>query len=345
MSDAASTARAGCKPGDISGCRVLPNFKESSELIQAAYKGWLDDRAPRLGASLAFYTLLSLAPMVIVVVAIAGLAYGEEAAQGRLIWQIQDLVGWQGAVAIQGLLKSAHQPMTGWLPTIAGIIALFFGATAVVNELRDALNTIWKVPDLETTYWKSVVDIVRVRALSFAMVIGIGFLLMVSLLISAWLSAMGAYFGRFLPVPGWILAIAYSLVSFVVIAFLFALLYKVLPDTRVEWTDVAVGAAATSILFTIGKLLLGLYLGRTGVASTYGAAGSLVVVLLWVYYSAQIFFFGAEFTCVYTNRFGSVFRRNLTLNPPAPEKQIIVLDRPAAGEQRPVELVVPESFR
>ncbi len=272
------------------------------------------------------------------------MAYGERAAQGQLIWQIQDLVGYQGAVAIQGLLTSAHQPTHGWLPTLVGFSALFFGATAVVNELRDALNTIWHVPNRETTYWMSVVEIIKSRVLSFAMVAGVGFVLLVSLLLSASLSAMGTYFSQFLPMREWTLSLAYSIVSFLVIAFLFALLYKFLPDVKLEWTDVLVGAGATSVLFAVGKLVLGLYLARAGVASTYGAAGSLVLVLLWVYYSAQIFFFGAEFTCVYTHRFGSIFRQNLALHPETPEKRIITGDEPRLDDQTPVELIMPESF-
>jgi membrane protein len=198
-------------------------------------------------------------------------------------------------------------------------VALFFGASAVVVELRDALNTIWRVPEPSITYWASALQILKSRALSFAMVVGVGFLLMVSLLVNAWLAAMDAYFGSLLPTPAWILQVAYSLASFVVIGFLFALVYKLLPDVTIQWSDVAVGAAGTSLLFTLGKFAIGVYLGRAGFASTYGAAGSLVIVLLWVYYSAQIFFFGAEFTCVYTHLYGSMFRKNLEVRQSAPE--------------------------
>lgn len=313
---------------------------EISAVAMATYRGWVADRAPRLGASLAFYTLLSLAPMMIVVVAIAGMAFGQAAAQGRLLWEIQGLVGYQGAVAIQAMLKSAHTPATGLLPTVVGLAALFLGATAVVTELRDALNTIWHVQPRETTYWMSVVEVVKSRALAFATVVGVGFLLMVSLLVNAFVSAMGGYFGQLLPHPEWVLHLADSAASFLIISALFALLYKVLPDVCVEWSDVIIGAAATSLLFTLGKFAIGMYLGRAGVASTYGAAGSLVVLLLWVYYSAQIFFFGAEFTCVYTRRYGSMLRRSLELHPATPE-QHIVAPRETRDE---VHLIVPESF-
>jgi membrane protein len=302
------------------------------------------DRAPRLGASLAFYTLLSLAPIVIVVIAIASIAFGQKAAQGRLIWEIQDLVGLQGAVAIQNLLKSAQGPKSGSLATLIGVVALFFGASAVVNELRDALNTIWHVPERAAeSNWMSLLQMLKTRALSFAMVVGVGFLLLVSLLVNACLAAMGEYFGGLLPMPAWLLQLAYSLFSFAVISLLFGMLYKILPDVKLEWSDVIVGAAATSVLFTVGKLLIGIYLGRASLASTYGAAGSLVIVLVWVYYSAQIFFFGAEFTCTYTHRHGSVFRRNLKLRPETPDKHIVSHEAEQAQPRQP-EIIVPESF-
>lgn len=327
------TCHDGCMRGRTlraGNCGFFPSWKEAPELLVATYRGWMADRAPRLGASLAFYTLLSMAPMIIVVVAIAGAAFGHAAAQGQLIWQIQSLVGWQGAIVIQGLLKSTQTPASGWIPTAIGLIALFFGASAVVNELRDALNTIWHVPTVEVSYWKSALDILKTRALSFAMVVAVGFLLMVSLLVNASLSALGAYFGDLLPIPAWAIQIAYTVLSFIVVAFLFALVFKLLPQVKLEWGDVIAGASGTSVLFTLGKVVIGFYLGRTGLASTYGAAGSLVIVLLWVYYSAQIFFFGAEFTCVYTHRYGSLFRKDLELNP--------------EPGNTAVELIVPESF-
>lgn len=306
--------------------RCLPRTaKEAGELLVTAYRGWMADRAPRLGASLAFYTLLSMAPMIIVVVAVAGLAFGERAAQGRLVWEIQDLVGYQGAVAIQDLLKSTRAHSGNAVATAAGLVALFFGASAVLSELRDALNTIWKVRETEAaSNWVVVGRMLKERAFSFAMVVGVGFLLLVSLVVNAWLAAMGAYFGNLLPTPEWVLQILNFAVSFVVIGFLFALLFKLLPNVEIEWGDVVAGAALTSLLFTFGKLLIGFYLGKAALLSTYGAAGSLVVVLVWVYYSAQIFFFGAEFTCAYTHRHGSQFRRSLELKA-APERPQVVL--------------------
>jgi membrane protein len=326
----------------MSRCSI-PTWKEFIALGYAAYEGWFADRAPRLGASLAFYTLLSLAPIVIVVVAVAGFAFGERAAEGRLVYEIQDLIGHEVAVAVQGLLATARSAETMTFATLAGLIALFFGATAVLIELRDALNTIWKVqPDENAGRWSFITDTIKERAFSFALVVGIGFLLMVSLVVNAWLAAMGTYFGGLLSVPEWLLQLAYAAISFSVISFLFAVIYKVLPAVRLEWGDVLIGAAVTSLLFTIGRVLIGLYLGKTTLISTYGAAGSLVVVLIWVYYSAQIFFFGAEFTRAYTERHGSVFRRQLEVEPERPDNRV-VLPEPGPAKEEPV-LVVPESF-
>lgn len=312
-------------------------------LLTETWNGWIADRAPRLGASLAFYTLLSMAPMIIVIVAIASLAFGEQAARGRLVWQIQDLVGHQGALVIQNLLKSTRTQQAGWIPSIIGLVALFFGASAAATELRDALNTIWHVPVKSTaSKWESLLDMLKNRAFSFAMVMAVGFLLLVSLVLNSWVLAMGALVGVRLPIPDWLMQSAYASASFLVITFLFAMLYKFVPDVRLEWRDVLVGAAATSVLFTLGKFAIGFYLRQSGSASTYGAAGSLAALLLWVYYSAQVFFFGAEFTCVYTHRHGSIFRHKLELYQPKPERHVML-----PGESEPprqVELFVPEVF-
>jgi membrane protein len=286
-------------------------WQETKALVKNTVDGWLEDRAPRLGAALAFYTLLSLAPIVIVVIAIASVAFGEAAAEGQLMWQIQDLVGLQGAAAIQGLLKSARGVHHGWLATSLGLLTLVFGATAVMNELRDALNTIWHVvPPKAPDNWRTILAILRQRVFSFVMVIGIGFFLVASLIVNATFAAFGPSFDNLLPMPEWMLQLNYSAMTFIVTAILFAILYKVMPDVRLEWRDVVVGSIVTSLLFSIGKSLIGLYLGKTGVANAYGAAGSLVIVLVWVYYSAQVLFFGAEFTCVYAHRYGSLKNRS-----------------------------------
>ncbi len=312
-------------------------------LFTETWNGWMADRAPRLGASLAFYTLLSMAPMIIVVVAIASLAFGEEAARGRLVWQIQDLVGRQGALVIQGLLKSTRTQPGGWIPTIIGVIALFFGASAAATELCDALNTIWHVPvKSSASNWLNLLDMLKNRAFSFAMVMAVGFLLLLSLVVNAWVLAMRALVGQRWPMPDWLMQTSYAVGSFLIITFLFAMLYKFVPDVRLEWMDVLVGAAATSILFTLGKVAIGFYLGKSGFASTYGAAGSLAALLLWIYYSAQVFFFGAEFTCVYTHRHGSIFRQRLELYQPKPERHVVLPGE--TGADREVDLFVPEVF-
>lgn len=300
-------------------------------LLKETYEAWSDDNVPRLGASLAYYTALSLAPLLLVVLAVAGLAFGKQAVQGELVWQIRDSVGEEGARAIQDLIKASREPSSGIIATIIGLLTLFFGASSVVMELSDALNTIWHVPRKpDQTGLTSVFRYMRQRFVSFAMVLGVGFLLLVSLVVNAVLGAMGKFMHGLLPVPEYALHILNVLLSFLVITFLFAVIYKVLPDVSIKWSDVAVGAAVTSVLFTIGKLLLALYLGKTSLASTYGAAGSFIVILVWVYYSAQIFYIGAEFTRVYSRRFGSRFTTQLRVTPERLEPEKLIVDT-AAG--------------
>jgi membrane protein len=274
-------------------------------VAETTFNNWFKHNVPRLGASLAFYTLLSMAPLLIVVIAVAGAVFGREAAEGRLVWQIQDLIGRDGAETVQTLVKGAHRSGAGTLAGVLGLITLFYGATTVVSELRSALNVIWCVPVKEAIGLRSIVSLLVDRTLSFAMVLGIGFLLLVSLAINAALAALGDRFHFFFNVPEWALQASDFVLSYAVITILFALLYKVVPDLHIEWRDVALGAAITALLFGTGKTLIGVYLGTAGIASTYGAAGSLVVVLIWVYYSAQIFFLGAEFTQAYAQQFGS----------------------------------------
>ena len=303
-------------------CWLRP--KELLALLKETGSEWVDDNVPRLGASLAFYTLLSMAPLLVVVVAIAGIAYGKEAAQGQLFWQIRDLVGPDGARTIQGLLQGAYKPGTGALATVLGLLTLAVGASSVVMELRAALNTVWHVqtsPD--DTRLSSIFRLVKERFYSFALVLGVGFLLLVSLVLNACLAAIGKFFGGFLPAPEGLLQAATTLISFLVITGLFAAIYKVVPDVHLQWSDVTVGAGVTALLFTAGKHLIGLYLGKASFGSTYGAAGSLVVVLVWVYYSSQLFFFGAEFTKIYTKKYGSHLTAKLELNAPKPESVIV----------------------
>ncbi len=292
-------------------------------LVSETFSQWLDDKAPRLGAALAFYTALSLAPLLVIMLAIAGLAYGRQAAQGQLVWQMKDLLGAEGAKAIQALIVAAHRPASGIIATIIGLITLFFGASSAFVELTDALNTIWRVPDKPgRSGIASAFDMIKRRSVSFLMVIAAGILLLLSVFLGAWISAGEKLFRGVLPLPGAALDIVNLLISFIAITALFALIYKALPDVRLKWSDVAIGAAITSALFSIGKFLIGIYLGKTTIASSYGAAGSFLIVLLWVYYSAQIFFLGAEFTKIYTLRFGSRFRATLELQPERPAEVI-----------------------
>jgi membrane protein len=294
---------------------------------------WVEDKAPRLAAALTFYTLLSLAPLLVVVVAIAALAFGQKAAQGQLVWEIQGLVGAEGARAIQGLIQSAYKPGAGVLATVFGIAMLGFGASSVAAELRDALNTIWNVPGPPMSLCvRSILTLVKERFYSFGLILAIGFLLLVSLLLNVAIAAMGSFFGSILPAPESFLQGSIAFTTFLVGTFLFAAIYKFLPDVQLKWSDVIVGASFTSLLFTVGKQIIGIYLGKASFVSTYGAAGSLVIVLVWVYYSAQLFFFGAEFTKIYTRTFGSHFAAKIHPNPPTPGNAII---DPAASRPNP----------
>ena len=259
-----------------------------------------------MGAALAYYMALSLAPIMVILLALTSVAFGEKAARGELVWQMQGLVGYQGARVIQSVIEGAHQTSHGLVTTVVGLAALFFGATEVVIEMRDAMNTIWKVPDDTTARGaRGLFKMVRERVLSFAMVLGSGCLLLVSLLVNVRVAAAGKLLPTFVMSPR-LIQTADWIVSFTLITILFAFLFKFMPAVQLEWRDVSLGAVLTALLFTAGKLLLGLYLGRAGFADSYGAAGSLVVFLVWAYYSAQVVFLGAEFTRVYALGCGSM---------------------------------------
>ena len=272
------------------------------QLIKHAASSWSDIDAPRLGAAIAFYAMLSMAPLMVLCIGIAGLAFGKDAAQGQILAQLQSIIGVKGASVIQELLRHASRPSSGILAASTGVVVVLFGASSVLGELRDSLNAVWGAkPAGSTGLW----GIVQYRFVSFAMVLGIGFLLLVSLVLSAAISAAGHFFSGFLPVSGPLLHLGNLLFSFLSVTVLFALLYKFVPDAPVEWRDVWMGAAVTSVLFSVGKTLIGFYLGITSVGSVYGAAGSLVAFIVWVYYSAQIFLLGAEFTHAFAERHGS----------------------------------------
>jgi len=278
------------------------NLKGISTLLSATYVKWMEDHAQRMGAALAFYTVFSLAPLLLIVIAIAGSVFGQEAAEGQIIGQIQGFVGEDSAKAIQGMLENAREPSTGLIATAFALVTLLFGATGVFAQLQDALNTIWGV---EAQPGLGIIQTLKDRFISFVAVLGSGFLLLVSLVLSAGLAAVGNTLEGVLPAPGAILEAINFLVSFVVITLLFAMIYKLIPNVSNRWKDVWIGAGMTSFLFAIGKSLIGLYLGKSEVGLAYGAAGSLIVILLWVYYASQIFLFGAEFTAVYAASHGS----------------------------------------
>lgn len=293
------------------------------QLFWAAIKGWSKDNVPRLGASLAYYTLFALSPMLIIVIAVAGSVYGPEAVRGQIVGQIDQLIGRQGAEAIQAILQGAHRSPAGTFAVIVGTITLFIAASGAFLELQHALNTIFRV---KTDPKKSGIErLLLSRLRSFGLVVSIGFLMLVSLLVSAALAAISERIQRSAFGSPLLLQGLNMLVSLAVMTLLFGLIYRLLPDVRLAWRDVWTGAFSTAVLFSIGKFLIGLYLGQSSVASSYGAAGSIVVLLVWVYYSAQVILLGAEFTRVYAeDRLGRapppnhLARRDPEAHPSAP---------------------------
>lgn len=273
-------------------------LKQTIRLLRETVAEWSEDNVPLLAAALAYYTIFSLAPLLLIAIAIAGAVFGEEAARGEIFGQIRGLVGPEGATAIQAMIENAGKPKSGGtVATVIGVVVLLVGASGVFGQLQTALNTIWEVkPKPE----RGIKNFIQSRFLSFAMVFVIGFLLLVSLVLSAVLAGISSFFGSFVPDFVIVGQAINFVISFATITVLFAGIYKFLPDVKVPWRNLWVGAGVTALLFNIGKYLLGLYLGSGGVGSTYGAAGSLVVILVWVFYSAQILLFGAEFTQVYS---------------------------------------------
>ncbi len=293
----------------VVGPGSLQSLKESRpswlKLVKAAASAWVADYAPSMGAALSYYSVFSMAPLLLVVISIAGLVFGEDAVRGEVFGQLQSLLGADAAKAVQAILASvSDKPAQGVLATVIGMAVLLIGATSVFGELQDALDRIWRAPVRNRSggLW----GLVRARLLSFGMVLGIAFLLMVSLVMGAAVSALDKWWsGAF---AGWeVLAQLLNMaIGFVLTTGVFAMIYKIMPRVRVQWRDVWVGAIVTALLFTVGRVLIGTYIGKSGVASAFGAAGSLIVVFVWVYYSAQIFLIGAEFTWVYAKTFGSM---------------------------------------
>jgi membrane protein len=283
----------------------MRGLKTAWSMTKQTFSEWSNDKGGRLGAALSYYTIFSLAPLLLVVVSIAGLVFGREAAEGSLFAQLAGVVGPEAAKLIQSAVAKASSTKGGVLGTIIGVLVLLAGATGVVIELQGALDTVWKVePKPNRGIW----GVVRTRLLSVAMILSLGFLLLVSLVLNAVLAALSGWLRSHIgdvAIVSWVID---AVVALGVISTLIALIYKILPDAQVAWRDVWVGAIATAILFMVGKYLIGLYIGKASVGSAFGAAGALAVLLVWIYYSAQIVLLGAEFTRVYANRFGASVR-------------------------------------
>lgn len=278
------------------------NFSTGWSLLRQTFTEWSDDKAPQLGAALAFYTALSIAPLLVIALAVSAFFLGDEAAQGKIISELQTIVGPEGGKAIEDMVANANQPTTGSIAAALSIVTLLFGASGVFGQLQSALNDIWNVkPKPGRGLW----GMLRDRFLSFAMVLGVAFLLLVSLVITAGLAAVGNAANVLPDSMAWMGQALNFAVSLLVITVLFALMFKYLPDVKIGWRDVWLGAIVTALLFAAGKFAIGLYLGHSSMTSSYGVAGSFVVLLVWTYYSAQIFFFGAELTQVYANRHGA----------------------------------------
>jgi membrane protein len=280
-------------------------LRDTWALVKDTGKDFVDDNVTRLAGALAYYTLLSLAPLVVLALAIAGLAVDEQATRQRLSEELGGIVGPHGASAVGAIVENARTPSAGIVSSTIGVVVLLFGASGVFGELQSALNTIWEV---EPKPGRGIWGTIRDRLFSFAMVMGVAFLLLVSLILSTALAAMGRFLESSLPGGEVVWQVLNFVLSFAIISALFAVTFKVVPDAKIRWHDVWIGAVVTAFLFTLGKFLIGLYLGKSSVASSYGAAGSLVLLVVWVYYSASILLLGAEFTQVYAKRFGEHIR-------------------------------------
>jgi membrane protein len=273
------------------------------QFLKTTINEWVEAEPFQLAAALSYYTLFSLAPLLLIAIGVAGFAFGREAAQNQIVETLQGMIGQESAQTVQEMIQASNEkPKTGMISTVIGFVVLLFGAGGVVGQLQTSLNRIWEVtPKPGQGIW----GFLRQRFFSFAMVLGIGFLLLVSLVVTAVLSILTGMLSSFLGEATFVAHAVDLLVSFAFVTLLFALIYKFVPDVNIQWKDVWVGAALTSILFTVGKYLIGLYIGSSGVSSTFGAAGSLITILVWVYYSSLIFFLGAEFTRVYATEYGS----------------------------------------
>ena len=300
------------------------HFHHFYQLVKKSVNAWIDDYAPSMGAAISYYTVFSIAPLMIIVIAVAGFVWGREAVQGEIVGQLSGMIGKQGAEGVQTLIESASQPTQGLVATAISIVVLIIGATTVFAELQSSLDRIWQAPQAPKV--SGIWAMVRSRLLSLGFILGLGFLLLVSLVTGAGLAALGSWVSGLF--PGWeaLLVPINIALSVSIASVLFAMIFKVMPQAKVGWRDVWIGAAVTAVLFEAGKWLISLYIGKTSVTSSFAAAGSLVVLLVWVYYSAQIFLLGAEFTWVYANDHGS---RSVTAKKTAVEKNELSADHRA----------------
>ncbi|WP_312303400.1 YihY/virulence factor BrkB family protein [Pulveribacter sp.] len=279
------------------------NFKHIFDLGKKAVSAWLDDFAPSMGAAISYYTVFSLAPLLVIVIAIAGAIFGRDAVMGQITGQLTGLIGRDGANLVQGLVASASDTDRGLVAGTISVVVLLVGATTVFAELQSALDRIWHVPEREKP--QGLWAVLRARLLSFGLILGLAFMLMVSLVVGAATSAFGGWIGGLMPASELLLHVVNVAVSLAFTSVLFAMIFKLMPSTPVAWRDVGIGAVVTAVLFEAGKVLIGLYIGKSGITESFQAAGSLVVLLAWVYYAAQIFLLGAEFTKVYADEHGS----------------------------------------
>jgi membrane protein len=290
-------------PSHLRPPRLIWSVKTAKDLLAETYNAWSEAEAARMGAALAYYTMLSLAPLLILIIGVASLIWDAEAVSGELARQLESFVGVQAAATIQALIRNSSVKGGGITASVIGFLTLALGATSVVAELRSSMNKLWTIKERS-----GLLSLLRQRSYAFLVIVIAGLLLLASILVSAAVAAMGSFFGNLLPVPEWVLQVINFLISLLFITAVFATLFKTLPKIALEWHDVLLGAAFTAALFTVGKTVIGIYLGKAGFSSTFGAAGSLVIVLVWVYYSAQLFFFGAEFTRIYAKKYGSRHR-------------------------------------
>jgi len=292
----------------------MKQLKHFYQLAKKSVDAWSDDYAPSMGAAISYYTVFSIAPLLLIVIAVAGLVWGREAVQGEIVGQLSGLIGQEGAIGVQALIESANKPTQGLVASAVSLVMLVIGATTVFAELQSALDRIWQVPPAQkmSSLWTTL----RSRLLSLGFILGLGFLMLVSLVLSAGMAALGSWASAMLPGGELLLQLSNAVISLGIATVLFALIFKLMPQARISWKDVWIGAAVTAVLFEVGKILIGLYIGKSSVTSSFAAAGSLVVLLIWVYYSAQIFLLGAEFTWVYAHEYGSLAQQNQPADPP-----------------------------